>query len=43
MKSQWQPGESPSRSRIPSRKQSRARRLMTTPLGSPVEPEVNIM
>ena len=43
MKSQWQLGESPSRSRIPSRKQSRARRLMTTPLGSPVEPEVNIM
>ncbi len=43
MKSQWQPGDNPSRSWIPSRKQSRARRLMTTPLGSPVEPEVNIM
>ncbi|MND44037.1 hypothetical protein D3C80_348630 [compost metagenome] len=43
IKSQWQLGDNPSRSRIPSRKQRRARRLMTTPLGSPVEPEVNIM
>ena len=40
MNSQWQPGERPEPLADPVEEAGRARRLMTTPLGSPVGPEV---